>query len=196
MARHDARVWVNQPSRALNKMSGLSMNKEKERVHLMKVDNNPPKEVVIPKEQAVFWMDERGRWCNRHGPFEHQKIIAFFNRSIGKDEGGYYVCQEREGLREKVYFRYHVTPIVAVDVLEGEPDRLVLNTGKIVSLSAEGLVIQDDHLYLRQGGECIKISERVLLKYADRLKYAEGTYSFRAGEIWLRVPEFTLRSET
>ncbi len=42
-------------------------------------------EIVIPKERAVFWMDEHGNWNNEHGRFENRRIIKKFNTSICKD---------------------------------------------------------------------------------------------------------------
>ena len=61
-------------------------------------------EIVISKEDAVFWMDGNGRWCNADGRFRHKKIIDHFHSAIAKDEGGYFVRQERADLVEKVYF--------------------------------------------------------------------------------------------
>jgi len=52
------------------------------------------KDIVIPKENAVFWMDGNGDWRNEHGRFRKKKIIDYFNAAIHKDENGYYVCQE------------------------------------------------------------------------------------------------------
>ena len=37
------------------------------------------KEVVIFKEEAVFWMDNQGRWHNQYGPFQHKRVIDYFN---------------------------------------------------------------------------------------------------------------------
>jgi len=37
------------------------------------------KEIVISEEEAVFWMDAYGRWHNKHGAFEHKKIIDYFH---------------------------------------------------------------------------------------------------------------------
>ena len=67
------------------------------------------KQVVIPRQKAVFWMDAQGRWHNQHGTFQHKKIIDHFNASIRKDRDGYYVGQYRDGLYEKVYFTYQET---------------------------------------------------------------------------------------
>ncbi|PIE62260.1 MAG: MFS transporter permease, partial [Desulfobacterales bacterium] len=82
------------------------------------------KEVIIPKEKAVFWMNGDGVWHNEHGPFEHPKIIRHFHNSIHKDENGYYLCQEREDVREKVYFPYEDTAIFVFQVIPGNPLQL------------------------------------------------------------------------
>jgi hypothetical protein len=148
------------------------------------------KQIVIPKEQAVFWMDEYGRWCNIHGPFKHKKIIQYFNASIDRDVNGYFVAQERDGLFEKVYFNYNITPIFALDLLPGSPDRLLLNTGKVITLEEEHLFIKDDCLYLKQGDEWIKFSERVMLKLADRIKYDGNAYQVLKGATWHPIHEF------
>ncbi|MCP4022082.1 MAG: MFS transporter permease, partial [Desulfobacteraceae bacterium] len=67
---------------------------------------SPKKQIIIPKEDAVFWMDKHGIWHNEHGPFEHPKIIKYFNASIQKDDQGYYVNQATGEFEEKVYFSF------------------------------------------------------------------------------------------
>lgn len=136
-------------------------------------------ERIITKEKAVFWMDEHGRWCNAHGPFEHKKIIRYFNSSIRRDDAGYFVAQEYDGLMEKVYFRYQVTPLFALDLIETQPPRLLLNTESVIELRPENLFLLDDCLYMYCGDECIKCSPRVMLKLSDRLKFEDGVCSFQ-----------------
>jgi len=53
-------------------------------------------EIVISKDDAVFWLNANGRWHNAHGEFQHKKIIDYFHSSIQKDEKGYYLFQEEE----------------------------------------------------------------------------------------------------
>ena len=48
-------------------------------------------EIVISKEDAIFWLDENGRWHNAHGEFQHKKIIDYFHSSIKKDKKGYQI---------------------------------------------------------------------------------------------------------
>jgi len=140
----------------------------------LKENNHPqvdPKlpEIVISKENAVFWMDERGRWHNRHGRFEHKRIIDHFNRSIRCDSGGYYVTQERNGFLEKVYFRYVDTPLFIFRILPGSPMQLELNTGEIVPLAPEQLFTHGDQLYQRHGTACLKFTDRTLIAIAPYL---------------------------
>lgn len=157
----------------------------------MKNDTAPPAdtslhEVVIPKENAVFWMDGRGRWCNRHGCFEHKRIIDYFNRAIRRDQDGYYVTQLRGNIREKVYFAYEETPLFVVRVTAGESLHLVLNTGERLSLDPTQLHVGSDQLYQRRGDELIKFSERALMDLAPLLEETDGGLMIRLGE--QRIP--------
>ncbi len=149
------------------------------------------KEIVIPREDAVFWMDERGRWCNQYGPFEHPKIIAYFNQAIRRDAQGYFVEQAVGAVREKVYFRYADTPLYVVDIVEGEPPGLALNTGERTALNPVALFVARDNLYLRRGEERIRFSERALLKLADSIDYRDCRYFFRLEEGWQPIAEET-----
>jgi hypothetical protein len=122
------------------------------------------REIVVPAEEATFWMDRWGNWCNRHGRFEHRKIIAYFNAAIMRDEQGYFVSQINGNVREKVYFRYEETALFVFDVQPGEALKLVLNTGREVGLKPGMLFIRNDHLYAREGDELIKFNEGSMLK--------------------------------
>ena len=44
------------------------------------------REFIVPKEEAVFWLDAYGRWHNEHGVFEHKKIVAYCG-SLFPDKG-------------------------------------------------------------------------------------------------------------
>ena len=83
----------------------------------MRMDENI-KEIVISKEDAVFWLDKNGCWHNDAGKFRHKKIIDFFNRSIRKDADGFHLCQLRDNCVEKVYFPYEDTALFVFDVIE------------------------------------------------------------------------------
>jgi hypothetical protein len=142
----------------------------------------PPElpEIIIPREKAVFWMDAQGRWHNEHGPFEHPKIIAYFNANIRRDDGGYCLSQEINGHIEKVYFPCEDTALFAVDLLGGPPEELLLNTGARIPLDPDRLAMRGDALYQLMGAERIKFSERCLLKIADRIEEVGRHYRFIA----------------
>jgi hypothetical protein len=132
--------------------------------------------LIIPAERALFWMDAQGRWHNRHGPFEHKKIIDHFNASIERDQDGYYVTQENNGIREKVYFRYEDTALFIVDVVMSDPVKLVLNTSARIDLQPEAMTISGDQLYIHSGVDRIKFSQRALLKISHMLEFTGEMY--------------------
>ena len=138
-----------------------------------------PGEIVIPKDEAIFWLDKNGRWHNAHGKFQHKKIIDYFHTSIKKDENGYYLFQERENLREKVYFHYADTALFAVDLIMDKNITLILNTKKQVPLKPKNLFMQNDNLYMRLGPEIIKFTERGLMKISDLMEYSDENYFIR-----------------
>lgn len=152
-------------------------------------DKSNIRERVILKEEAVFWMDERGRWCNQHGPFEHPKIIAYFNAAIRKDHNGYFVEQFIDGLREKVYFRHYDTPLFIIDVSDREPVILTLNTGRAVELAPEQLFIREDHLYMNLKDEFAKFSESALMRMAQWIQYDHDRAFFRKSQVRVEIPE-------
>ena len=137
---------------------------------------NKPTEIVIPKDRAIFWLDKNVRWHNAHGEFEHKKIIDYFHSSIKKDEKGYYLFQERENLREKVYFHYEDTALFAVDLTKDKDISLILNTKKQIKLKPKNLFTRNDNLYMRLGQETIKFSERGLMKISDLLEFSDEQY--------------------
>jgi hypothetical protein len=146
-------------------------------------------EIIIPKEEAVFWMDAQGRWCNQHGPFEHPRIIRYFNNAIEKDAKGYFVAQITEGAREKVYFRYADTPLFVVDIGEQNPMVLILNTGRRLALDPNRLFIENDHLYLRAGDEQIRFSEQMLVRFANWIEERDDGLFFHRGLHDIKIPE-------
>ena len=133
-------------------------------------------EIVIPKDKAIFWLNKNGRWHNAHGEFQHKKIIDYFHSSIKKDENGYFLFQERENLREKVYFHYEDTALFAVDLIIDKDITLILNTKKQIKLKPRSLFIRDDNLYMRMGQETIKFAERGLMKISDLLEFTDEQY--------------------
>ena len=133
-------------------------------------------EIVITREKAVFWLDGDGRWHNAHGPFEHKKIIDYFHSAIQRDSGGYFLCQDTEDRREKVYFRFADTALFVFDVVDGEHPVLVLNTGEQLALQPEHLFVENDALYLQKGDERVKFTQRCLMKISARLEIEDGAY--------------------
>jgi len=138
-------------------------------------------EIVIPREKAVFRLDGNGRWRNASGLFQNRRIIDYFNASIRRDEGGYFVSQQRDHYVEKVYFPYDDTALFVVDVQIGEEITLALNTQRRLTLETARLYIENDSLYLTDAGERIKFTDRALLKLADRLDFDQDAYFIRAG---------------
>ena len=136
------------------------------------------KEIVIPKEDAVFWMDAVGRWHNRHGPFEHAKIIDYFHSSIRKDELGYHLYQEKDGIHEKVYFKYEDTPLLVFDIeFNKQHIVLVLNTKKRMVLDPEKLIVRGDNLYVEDSEGWIRFAEKGLLKISECLEGDDNHYA-------------------
>ncbi|BBO82188.1 hypothetical protein DSCO28_27540 [Desulfosarcina ovata subsp. sediminis] len=146
-------------------------------------------DVVIPKENAVFWMDDRGRWHNRHGRFEHKRIIDHFNQAIRFDGDGYYVTQVRGNVREKVYFHYADTPLFVVRIIEKTDLKGVLNTGEEIIIDPPALCIENDQLYQVRGVERIKFSDRALLTLASHLKETANGLIFQMGDRSWPIPE-------
>lgn len=137
---------------------------------------NKRREIIIPKDRAIFWLDKNGHWHNAHGQFEHKKIIDYFHSSIKRDENGYYLSQKREDVQEKVYFHYDDTALFAVDLIKDNDITLILNTKKQIKLKPRNLFIREDNLYMRMGEETIKFTERGLMKISDLLEYDNNRY--------------------
>ncbi|HSL61449.1 MAG TPA: MFS transporter permease [Desulfotignum sp.] len=128
---------------------------------------SPLNQIVVPREDAVFRLDKNGIWHNAHGKFEHPKIIAYFHKSIRKDDQGYHVFQIRDGCEEKVYFPYEDTALFVFD-LKGT-DTLVLNTTETLPLAPSQLFTWNDNLYLQTPEHRIKFAQRALLKLSRRI---------------------------
>lgn len=135
------------------------------------------REIIIAKEDAVFWMDGNGRWHNQHGEFEHKKVIAYFNQSIGYDAEGYFVSQVRGDVVEKVYFPYQETALFVVDIIQNDDLRLLLNTRKQVPLNPEKLYISNDTLFMHFDRQLIKFTDRSMIKLSDRLDDTNGKFT-------------------
>jgi hypothetical protein len=154
----------------------------------MKTDTHS--EIIISKEDAVFWMDGNGRWHNQHGEFEHKKVVAYFNRSIGYDADGYFVSQVRENRVEKVYFPYQETALFAVDIIQNNDLHVLLNTQKRVPLNPEKLFIRNDNLFMHLKNQIIKFTDRCMIKLSDWFDDANGQFT-----IHLNKTRYTIQEE-
>ena len=137
------------------------------------------REIVVPREEAVFRMDENGVWHNRHGRITHSRIIEYFDTSIEKDADGFFLFQAYDNIREKVYFPYEGTALFAVDVLVGQEIVLVLNTKKKVPLLPEALFVEKDRFCMRIGETYIKFTERAMMILLGLVEEKNGLYSLK-----------------
>lgn len=138
------------------------------------------KEIVIPQEEAVFWLDKNGCWNNANGKFQHKKIINYFHSCIRRDQNGYYLYQENENFKEKVYFAYEDQALFVFDILRENDVTLVLNTKKHVKLKPRNLFVRNDNLYMHMGEETIKFAEQGLMKIAHDLEDEDGQLYIRS----------------
>ena len=137
------------------------------------------KEIVILKDDAVFWLDKNGRWRNKDGEFEHKRIIEYFHSSIKKDRDGYHLQQIIEDCQEKVYFNYEDTALFVFDVITDQDISLILNTKKRIKLKPKKLSIKGDNLYMSVGEERIKFAEKGLIKISEFIEYDNDQYFIR-----------------
>lgn len=147
------------------------------------------KEIVIPKEKAVFWLDKHGLWRGSHGKFQKKKIIDHFHASIRKDRDGYYLTQINGDIREKVYFPYEDTALFVFDVIRDEDIILELNTRKRIALEPARLFIKADSLYMHAGDETVKFNERSLIKISALIESVDGQYVIRGKNRKYAIPE-------
>ena len=138
------------------------------------------REIVIPKEKAVFWLGKDGCWYNKFGRFEHKKIIDFFHASIQKDQGGYFLSQTTEDYTEKVYFHCEDVALFVFDIITNGDIVLVLNTRKRIKLKPTKLFMKGDNLYMTTGDEQVRFTDRSLMKMSDFIEYDGGAYFIRA----------------
>ncbi|MFP4532996.1 MAG: MFS transporter permease [Desulfobacterales bacterium] len=172
------------------------MNPDPERHFSQDKEAKEIKEIIIPKEDAVFWLDSRGYWRNAGGRFRKKKIVDHFHAAISRDQNGYFLYQQKdEGIYEKVYFPYEDTALFVFDVIFETSDpapeiTLVLNTGRKLSLNPRQLYTQSDGLYLKEGEETIKFTERALMKLSNILDEKAGQFYIHAGGRAHPVPEY------
>ena len=149
-----------------------------------------PEVITIPKEDAVFWLDDQGRWKNEHGLFEHPKVSTYFHTCIKKDEQGYYVGQQRDAVYEKVYFRYEDTALFVFRVeIETNVITFKLNTGRQVELKPTSLFTRNDNLYLQTAQGPAKFSQQSLLEISKLMDDDDGQLFIKTGEARFRISE-------
>ena len=145
--------------------------------------------IIVPREEAVFWLDKNGVWHNEHGKFEHPKIIRHFNLSIQKDNLGYYLSQVTDEVEEKVYFPHEDTALFVVDISLKKKFRLTLNTTEIMTLDPAQLFTRDDSLYLQTPEHCIKFSQHALIKLSRHMEEIDGRFCLMLDHIPHPIPE-------
>ncbi len=146
------------------------------------MDSKDLKQIIISKEDAVFWMDKQGEWQNDHGTIEHPRIIKYFNSCIRKDDTGYFVHQKTENTEEKVYFSYEETAVFVIGIKFENDVILVLNIGDSIILDPANLYTADDSLFAKTEDHLIKFNTGTLLKISKYLNEKnegeEGQLSF------------------
>jgi|SRR3989339_1579443 len=142
---------------------------------MKELNNGKPRVVVIPEEEAVFWLDEQGDWRNEHGPFEHPRIIEYFHSSIKHDFSGYYVEQVNGDVLERVYFPYKDTALFVFKVISGAIPVLVLNTGRRIELDPAALFMDDEDIYVRLDGVKAKFVKHGLKAIAKMIDFEKMT---------------------
>ncbi len=147
------------------------------------------KSIIIPKEDAVFWLDKNGVWHNEHGKFEHPKIIRHFNLSIQKDDLGYHLSQMTDDVEEKVYFPHEDTALFVVDIALENQFKLTLNTTKRMPLDPGQLFTRNDSLYLQTPEHCIKFSQHALVKLSRHMEEIDGKFCLMLNNTLHPIPE-------
>ncbi len=152
-------------------------------------NNHKERTVVIPREEAVFWLDSRGYWRNSGGRFRKKKIIDHFHAAITMDANGYHLYQQKGDGFEKVYFPFEDTALFVFDVLFLKDGiTLLLNTGRRLTLNPGSLYSKNDCLYLTDQGEIIKFSERALMQIAPLLQEDEYGLAITHGGVKHPIP--------
>ena len=140
------------------------------------MENKSKSVMTISKEKAVFRLDRHGNWHTDEGKFTNRNIIRYFHSMIRKDEGGYFLEQERDHVIEKVYFSYEETALFVFGIVEDGGPVLCLNTGEKLRLDPDQLFVKDDTLYLRYGEEIIKFNQDSMLALSNRMSFADEQY--------------------
>jgi len=147
------------------------------------------KQILVPREKAVFWLDQNGIWHNEHGKFEHPKIIRFFNMAIQKDDQGYHVSQVTDEVEEKVYFPYEDTALFVNDIILEKQIKLILNTRAVMALIPDQLFIKKDNLYCQTPEHLIKFTQHALVKLSKYIEETDGRFCLNLNHTFYPIPE-------
>lgn len=147
------------------------------------------KQVVITREEAVFRMDANGIWRNEHGRIEHPRIIKHFNRSIRRDDQGFYLYQSTDEFEEKVYFPYEETALFVVDLVSLEEGAdLILNTGQKTTLEPKRLFVREDSLFIRTQDGPVKFTQQALVKISPCMEEGDQGLCLKLGKNLHSIP--------
>ena len=150
-------------------------------------ENNSVKEIIIPKEKAVFWMDGNGRWHNADGPFRHPKLIRYFNSAINWDSNGFFVSQDLGDRHEKVYFRCAETALFAMEASIKTGIELLLNTRQRIPLDCQKLCVKNDRLFMHYKEILVKFTDRCMMQLSAYIEEIDDAYYFRFNETRCRI---------
>ena len=90
---------------------------------------------------------------------------------------------------EKVYFRYQETALFAVDIIQNDDLRLLLNTRKQIPLNPEKLFIRNDNLFMHFENQLIKFTDRSMIKLSNRLDDANGQFTIHLKGVRYTIQE-------
>jgi hypothetical protein len=133
--------------------------------------------MIIPREKALFRLDQNGVWHTDDEKFKNQRIVDYFHSMIKRDEDGYFLEQEHRHFIEKVYFPYEDTPLFVFGIIKGDGLTLCLNTGRTLKLDPESLFVKNDDLYARNGEDVMKFHPNALIAIAELIEEADGRYT-------------------
>jgi hypothetical protein len=137
------------------------------------------------RRSVPLFIDAKGRWWHEGSPFEHERLIAYFNRNLGWRAGE---ATLHVGMRW-CYVRCDVTPFLALK-LEAQPDQQELwahlNTGERLPL--RGLELRGEVMFAQLTPERLtRLSAHAQGQCAVWLEESKAPsgFSLRLGErIW------------
>ena len=136
------------------------------------------KTIIIPKEEAVFYMDGNGKWKNKYGDIEKKTIVDYFNSCINYDNDGFFLSQINNGIYEKVYFPYEETALFVNHINFEKGLELILNTGEKIDFIPDKIFILNDNLYMHYKNVKVKFNERTLTNLSKYFEENNGITFF------------------